>query len=185
MHMKNIINKISNHQDKIFYSLEELKSVLEDLRDKKIVFTGGVFDLFHFGHLNYLERSKALGDVLIVHVDALSPEASRRDKYDGPILPPDKKSSIVASLDFVDFVLVVDKRSYDDEILQTLKPDVFVRVKRPNQTEKERNDRVGEFKKKFPFTRMVYLEPTAEISTTQIIEKIRSPFLSNDVKDST
>src|SRR3989344_6160653 len=110
--MKNLVNNALNHQGKIFYNLDELNNALKDLRGKKIVFTGGVFDLFHFGHLNYLERSKALGDVLIVHVDALSPEASRRDKYDGPILPPNKKSSIVASLDFVDFVLVVDKRSY-------------------------------------------------------------------------
>src|SRR3989344_2666683 len=173
MHMKNIINKISNHQDKIFYDLDELNKTLESLRDKKIVFTGGVFDLFHFGHLNYLERSKALGDVLIVHVDALSPEASRRDKYDGPILPPNKKSAIVASLDFVDFVLVIDKRSYDDEILRTLKPNIFVRVKRPGQSEVERNEWIMVFKKKYPLMNTAYLEPTPELSTETVLENMQ------------
>ena len=180
--MKNLINNALSHQHKIFYSLEGLKSVLENLRDKKIVFTGGVFDLFHFGHLNYLERSKALGDVLIVHVDALSPEASRRDKYDGPILPPDKKSSIVASLDFVDFVLVVDKRSYDDEILRTLKPNIFVRVKRPGQSEVERNEWIMVFKKKYPLMNTAYLEPTPELSTATVLENMQRLYLEKNME---
>lgn len=183
--MKNIINKISNHQNKIFYDLDELNKALEGLRNKKIVFTGGVFDLFHFGHLNYLERSKALGDILIVHVDAFSPDASRRDKYDRPILPEDKKAAIIASLDFVDFVIVQNRRSYDDILLDKIKPNVFVRAKRVDQTEEFRIKRIDEFKEKYPFMKMVYLETTAEISTTQIIEKIRSPFLSENTKDST
>lgn len=172
--MKNLKSRVLNHQSKIFYDLEKLNSALEVLREKKIVFTGGVFDLFHFGHLNYLERSKELGDVLIVHVDALSPDASRRDKYDGPILPANKKSAIVASLDFVDFVLVIDKRSYDDEILQTLKPDIFVRVKRPNQSEEERNEWIIVFKKKHPFMSTVYLEPSPEVITETVLENTQS-----------
>ena len=63
-------------------SRQELKGILEQLKadGKKIVFTNGCFDLLHPGHVHYLEKAKAQGDVLVV---ALNTDTSVR-KIKGP-----------------------------------------------------------------------------------------------------
>ena len=55
-------------------SQEEMGKVIDKLKkeNKKVVFTNGVFDILHIGHLTYLEEAKALGDVLVVGVNSNS-----------------------------------------------------------------------------------------------------------------
>lgn len=106
---------------------EELTGLLESERKagRKIVFTNGVFDLVHPGHLRYLRAAKEFGDVLVV---ALNSDASvRRLKGElRPILPENERVKIIASLEMVNYVTIFDE---DTPLLtiEALKPDVLVK----------------------------------------------------------
>ncbi len=70
-------------------------------RGDRIVFTNGVFDLLHLGHLRYLERARSLGDVLVVGVN--SDESTRRMKGAArPLVPADERAELLAALTCVD-----------------------------------------------------------------------------------
>jgi D-beta-D-heptose 7-phosphate kinase/D-beta-D-heptose 1-phosphate adenosyltransferase len=92
---------------------------------RTIVFTNGVFDLLHPGHVRYLQSARALGDVLIVGLNA---DASvRRNKGAGrPINPEEERAEVLAGLAVVDAVVLFD----DDtpaQIIGALQPDVLVK----------------------------------------------------------
>jgi len=72
-------------------------------RGKRIVYTSGNFDLFHVGHLNFLERARELGDVLVVGVGTDESIIELRGK--SPIIPYEQRCRIVRALECVDFVV--------------------------------------------------------------------------------
>jgi rfaE bifunctional protein nucleotidyltransferase chain/domain len=90
-----------------------------------IVFTNGVFDLLHPGHVRYLQQARALGGALIV---GLNSDASvRRNKGpDRPITPEQERAEILAALDCVDAVVIFDEET-PAEIVRTVQPDVLVK----------------------------------------------------------
>jgi rfaE bifunctional protein nucleotidyltransferase chain/domain len=102
---------------------ESLAAKVADLREHgaKIVLANGCFDLFHVGHLRYLEGAAALGDVLVVGVN--SDEQARRLKGEGrPHTPEDERAEIVAGVRCVDLVTIFDEPTVE-ELLLSLKPD--------------------------------------------------------------
>jgi D-beta-D-heptose 7-phosphate kinase/D-beta-D-heptose 1-phosphate adenosyltransferase len=92
---------------------------------EKVVFTNGVFDLLHFGHVEYLEESRALGDRLVV---GLNGDASVR-RLKGPtrpVFPEDERAALLEALECVDLVVTFD----DDtplRLIEAVKPDVLVK----------------------------------------------------------
>lgn len=92
---------------------------------KTIVFTNGVFDLLHVGHLRYLQQARSLGDALIVGVN--SDRSVRAIKGAGrPVTPQDERGEILASLACVDGVVVFDEET-PYELIALLQPDVLVK----------------------------------------------------------
>lgn len=92
---------------------------------KKIVFTNGVFDLLHPGHIRYLRQARAMGDALIVGVN--SDRSVRVVKgADRPITPECERVEILAALDCVDAVVVFDEDT-PHAIISTIQPDVLVK----------------------------------------------------------
>jgi rfaE bifunctional protein nucleotidyltransferase chain/domain len=92
---------------------------------KTVALANGVFDLFHVGHLRYLEGARALADVLVVAVN--SDASTRRNKGPGrPVVPEDERAEIVAGLACVDHVLVFGARTVVP-VIRKLKPDVQVK----------------------------------------------------------
>lgn len=91
--------------------------------DKKIILTGGSWDLFHTGHLNVLKKAKELGDFLIVAVS--TDELIEKYKGLAPIMNYDQRSSIIKELKCVDKV-VEQKNIFDIDQFLSLKADVFV-----------------------------------------------------------
>lgn len=92
---------------------------------KLVVFTNGVFDLVHLGHVKYLKGAKSLGDYLYI---GLNSDASVK-KIKGekrPIQPQEDRAEIVASFYFVDFVCLFDEETPQQLILQ-LTPDILVK----------------------------------------------------------
>jgi D-beta-D-heptose 7-phosphate kinase/D-beta-D-heptose 1-phosphate adenosyltransferase len=92
---------------------------------KRIVFTNGVFDILHPGHLRYLQAARAHGDVLIVGVN--SDASVRRNKGpERPINPEGERSEVLASLACVDAVTIFDEDTPAD-IIARAQPDVLVK----------------------------------------------------------
>jgi D-glycero-beta-D-manno-heptose 1-phosphate adenylyltransferase len=92
---------------------------------RTIVFTNGVFDLLHPGHLRYLTAARALGDVLVVGVNG---DASvRRNKGpERPITPQQERAELLASLAAVDAVVIFDEDT-PAEIVRAVQPDILVK----------------------------------------------------------
>lgn len=94
-------------------------------RGDRIVFTNGVFDLLHLGHLRYLERARSLGDVLVVGVN--SDESTRRMKGPArPLVPADERAELLAALICVDYVTIFGETSAET-LLALLRPEVYVK----------------------------------------------------------
>jgi D-glycero-beta-D-manno-heptose 1-phosphate adenylyltransferase len=92
---------------------------------RSVVFTNGVFDLVHPGHVTYLAAARAEGDVLIVALNSdRSVQANKGPSR--PILPEHERSELLAALEVVDAVVI-----FDDEtpatIVAALQPDVLVK----------------------------------------------------------
>ncbi len=90
-----------------------------------MVFTNGVFDLLHPGHVRYLQQARALGDVLIVGVNADS--SVRRNKGPGrPINPEAERAEVLGALACVDAVVLFDEDT-PAGIVRAIQPDVLVK----------------------------------------------------------
>lgn len=108
-------------------TVPEAVAVIARLRaaGKTVVFTNGVFDLLHVGHLRYLQQARALGDALIVGVN--SDRSVRANKGAGrPITPETERAEILIALACVDAVVVFDEDTPHD-IIAALQPDVLVK----------------------------------------------------------
>jgi len=94
-------------------------------RGQSVVFTNGVFDLLHAGHVDLLERARALGDALVV---GLNTDAStRRLKGERrPLLPEADRARVLAALAVVDAVVLFDEDT-PAELVRRLEPDVLVK----------------------------------------------------------
>jgi len=93
---------------------------------KRIVFTNGVFDLLHIGHVRYLKQSRALGDVLVVGVNADSSVRRLGKGPERPVTPESARAEIIAALSAVDAVVIFDEDT-PEETIQSLLPDILVK----------------------------------------------------------
>lgn len=92
---------------------------------KSLVFTNGVFDLLHVGHVRYLAAARALGDALVVAVN--SDRAVRALKGEGrPVINESERAEVLAALRQVDFVTIFDDVS-PRSLIARLLPDVLVK----------------------------------------------------------
>jgi rfaE bifunctional protein nucleotidyltransferase chain/domain len=108
-------------------SQDQLLRVREGLRadGKSLVFTNGVFDLLHVGHVRYLAAARALGDALVVAVN--SDRTVQELKGEGrPIVNEQERAEVLAALRQVDFVTIFDDVSPRSLIVKLL-PDVLVK----------------------------------------------------------
>lgn len=109
------------------FTIDEAAAFIEAERrlGRSIVFTNGVFDLLHPGHVRYLQAARAEGDVLVVGVN--SDRSVRANKGPSrPVIPEHERAEVVSSLACVDAVAI-----FDDEtpaaIIARLQPDVLVK----------------------------------------------------------
>ena len=108
-------------------SPEQMLGERERLRSAhaRLVFTNGVFDLLHVGHVRYLTQARALGDALMVAIN--SDRTVRELKgSDRPVFDQAERAEILAALKVVDYVVVFDDIS-PRKLIATLLPDVLVK----------------------------------------------------------
>src|SRR3954465_2847580 len=95
------------------------------MRGGKVVFTNGVFDLLHPGHVRYLQEARTLGNALIVGLN--SDRSVRRNKGpERPITPEGERAEVLMALECVDAVAIFEEET-PAEIIRRLQPDVLVK----------------------------------------------------------
>jgi len=131
------------------------------------VFTNGVFDVLHRGHVSYLQQARALGAALVVAVNS---DASARQLGKGPDRPLNNemdRALVIAALQAVDHVVLFDEAT-PCEMIERIRPDVYVKggdydVDRLRETELVRS--WGGRAVAIPFV--------DGYSTTRLVERIR------------
>ncbi len=97
----------------------------EQAAGARCVFTNGVFDLLHVGHVQFLWRARSLGDLLIVGLN--SDASTRRIKGPTrPLIPQDERAETLAALAMVDYVTIFDEDTAS-ETIAALRPAVYVK----------------------------------------------------------
>lgn len=92
---------------------------------KKIVFTNGCFDLIHIGHVSYLEEAKALGDILIVGINADSSVSALKGPS-RPIQKENDRAAILAALKSVDHTILFSEET-PLNLIKKIRPNVLVK----------------------------------------------------------
>jgi D-beta-D-heptose 7-phosphate kinase/D-beta-D-heptose 1-phosphate adenosyltransferase len=148
---------------------EELVKIRVRLRDqgRRVVFTNGCFDIIHRGHVEYLTKAKAKGDVLVV---GLNTDASvRRLKGPSrPVVSQDDRAVVMAALGMVDYVCLFDEDT-PLELITAVIPDVLVKG-----ADWPIDKVVGREVVESAGGTVQTIEFLADRSTTSIIERIRS-----------
>ena len=134
---------------------------------EKIVFTNGCFDLLHPGHIHLLNRAKALGQRLVVGLNADS-SVSRLKGPSRPILGEHDRAAILGSLDCVDVVVIFGEDT-PENLIRTLKPDVLVKG-----ADYRRNEVVGREIVESYGGSVCLIQVLEGYSTTNIARKVRS-----------
>ena len=108
-------------------TLDEIIVIRKQLQDqnKKVVFTNGCFDIIHAGHIDYLSKAKALGDVMIVGLN--SDDSVQRIKgKKRPILKESERAFILTNIEHVDYVVIFDQDT-PEQLIAKLIPDILVK----------------------------------------------------------
>ncbi|NCA75857.1 MAG: D-glycero-beta-D-manno-heptose 1-phosphate adenylyltransferase [Alphaproteobacteria bacterium] len=152
-------------REKIFtWDRLQKRIALWRFKGKKIVFTNGCFDILHLGHIEYLSKSRDLGDVLVVGLN--SDESVRCIK--GPHRPvnnQDARSITLAALSFVDAVILFGEDT-PLNLIRQIQPDILVKGK-----DYEGKEIVGTDVVKAGGGIVATIELTKGFSTTGIIDK--------------
>lgn len=149
---------------------EELEHALARWKffKKKIVFTNGVFDILHLGHIEYLSRAADMGDVLIIGLNSDDSVKRLKKGNNRPLNDQQQRAVILASLSFVNAVVIFDEDT-PVNLIAKVQPDVLVKGGDYKPGEVAGADLVrargGEVK---------IIELTPGYSTTEIEKKIRN-----------
>ena len=134
---------------------------------QQVVFTNGVFDLLHPGHVRYLQQARALGDALIVGVN--SDRSVRSNKGQGrPITPELERCEILEALVCVDAVVVFDEDT-PHALVEAIQPDVLVKG-----ADWAEDAIVGRASVEARGGRVVRVTIEQGYSTTELLKKIQS-----------
>ena len=163
--MSKALERVKN---KIF-NKNNLLEKLEIWRDanKKIVFTNGCFDLIHLGHIEVLARSADLGDILIIGVNTDSSIKELKGN-NRPIIEEDSRAQQLASLEFVDAVILFNEQT-PLELIKVIKPNVITKGGDYNSEQVVGNEIAIENEGE-----VIIIPLTQGYSTTSILDKIKN-----------
>jgi D-beta-D-heptose 7-phosphate kinase/D-beta-D-heptose 1-phosphate adenosyltransferase len=167
VHHRELLRRVSLEENTPNLSLKTLAALLDAERHagKTIVFTNGVFDILHAGHVQILQRAKRLGDVLVVGVNS---DASVR-RLKGPARPINQERdrlALVAALDPVDHAILFAEDT-PATLIRALRPHIHVKggdYTPESLPEIDATDEVG--------ARVEILSLVEGRSTTNVIRKI-------------
>ena len=127
-----------------------------------VVITFGTFDILHIGHINILRRARAMGDRLVVGVSSDELNFAKKGRY--PVYPQAERCELVGVVRYVDEVFLEESLERKREYIERYRADVLVMG----------DDWQGKFDGFSDICKVVYLPRTPSISTTSIIEVVKS-----------
>ncbi len=133
---------------------------------KKIVFTNGVFDILHTGHVDYLSKARDLGDILVL---GLNTDASVKRLNKGPERPINNevsRATVLGALECVDYIILFDEET-PYELIKAIQPDVLVKG-----SDYKAEAIVGYDIVKAKGGQVITIDLSQGFSTTNIIKKI-------------
>lgn len=113
--------------NKIYRKLSSLSAICDGWKrgGEKIVFTNGCFDLIHMGHVDYLEKARALGNRLIIGLNT-DKSISTIKGPNRPIVDENARARVLAAMCFVDAVIFFDEPT-PINLITTICPDILVK----------------------------------------------------------
>lgn len=163
--LKNVLEKDlkNNFNDLIFYIKKQKNE------GKKIVFTNGVFDIFHVGHLDLLKQAKEKGDVLIVAINSDKTVKKLKGK-NRPINNEIERKNILEAISYVDFVYIFDEMNVS-KIIKRICPDVYVKGGDYNMDNLPEKNAITKIKE------ILFVSKTFNKSTTSTIQLIQEKMI--------
>lgn len=122
-----VVPRKQRSKDKVITDRKSLAAILSGLRasGKTIVFTNGVFDLLHVGHLRCLEDARSRGDLLVVAVNSDKSTEAMKGKGQ-PVIPCAERMEMLSGLSFVDYVTTFEDETAD-ELLRQFHPSMYAK----------------------------------------------------------
>ena len=152
-------------------SLDESIKLAKNLRkqNQQIAWTNGCFDILHAGHVDYLQKAKAYGDVLIVGINSDS-SIQQHKGSSRPICNEQHRLMVLNAIIYTDYIILFEERT-PLKILQQLQPDFYIKggdytIDTIDQTERRMVESYG--------GKIVLLPLVDGVSTSIIIEKMKS-----------
>lgn len=132
------------------------------MKENNIIITFGTFDVFHVGHIHILERAARFGDRLVVGVSSDKLNYSKKQRY--PIYSQADRMKIISSLSFVSAVFLEESLELKRQYIEEYSASSLVMG----------DDWQGKFDELKDICNVIYLPRTPSISTTEIIEVVKS-----------
>ena len=139
-----------------------LRTLAKILPPHRAVLIGGVFDLIHVGHLDYLKKGAKLGHPLVVNVKSDAVTKLRKGS-DRPFISAKNRAKLVAALGFVDYAFVCDENSCSPRILNAVRPKYVVVSGESKANRKYCAEVIRQHKAKLKFLGGSSLERTSSI----------------------
>lgn len=161
----------------VYTSLSELKDAVDSWKKEgqRVVFTNGVFDILHIGHVTYLEAARALGDKLVVGVNN---DASVRRLNKGPerpINPEHARAAVISGLRSVDAVIVFGEDT-PLQVIQALMPSIVAKGGDYNPEQRDASQKdfiVGSEEMRASGGQTVSIPLVEGFSTTAVVQKLK------------
>jgi rfaE bifunctional protein nucleotidyltransferase chain/domain len=150
-------------------TIEEVAQFAAGVRARggKVVFTNGVFDILHPGHIRYLQDARKLGDALIIGINSDRSVGANKGP-ERPITPEAERAEVLSALEAVDAVAIFDEET-PAEIIKRIEPDVLVKG-----ADWGPDNIVGRDTVESRGGRVVRMDLSPGYSTTELIRKVRS-----------
>lgn len=125
-----MITKLTNLdilKKKIFIREQLIRQVaIWRMKDFRIVFTNGCFDILHPGHVDYLSKAADLGDVLIIGLNSDNSIKQLNKGINRPIQSENDRALILSSIQFIEAICIFDEATPYD-LIKAIQPDVLVK----------------------------------------------------------